>query len=113
MEIFVFASNLGGRHGRGSALEAFQSHGAILGQGIGLQGRSYGIPTKSRDLKTLDISEIAVHVKTFLEFAKNHPEMTFRCVKIGCGLAGLSESEMIPLFAGASENVNLPDGWRT
>ena len=44
--IFVFGSNLAGRHGKGAALHARQHHGAIYGQGAGLQGDSYGNPTK-------------------------------------------------------------------
>ena len=44
-KIFVFGSNLAGRHGKGAALFARQKHGAIHGQGVGLQGTSYAIPT--------------------------------------------------------------------
>ena len=44
-EIFVFGSNLEGMHGGGAALLAYRKFGAIWGQGVGLQGQSYGIPT--------------------------------------------------------------------
>ena len=44
-EIFVFGSNLQGSHGGGAAAIAAQKFGAIWGQGVGLQGQSYGIPT--------------------------------------------------------------------
>jgi hypothetical protein len=44
-EIFVFGSNLEGMHGGGAARAAYNKFGAIWGQGVGLQGQSYGIPT--------------------------------------------------------------------
>ena len=86
--IFVFGSNLGGRHSKGSALEAIQNHGAIYGQGEGLQGNSYAIPTKDKNLKVLNLNEIAIYINRFIEFAKENSDMQFNVVKIGCGLAG-------------------------
>lgn len=44
-EIFVFGSNLAGRHGGGAARLAYQKFGAVWGHGVGLQGQSYAIPT--------------------------------------------------------------------
>ena len=44
-EIFVFGSNLAGAHGGGAAYIAYRKFGAIWGQGVGLQGQSYGIPS--------------------------------------------------------------------
>ena len=44
-EIFVFGSNLKGLHGGGAARLAYERFGAIWGQGVGLQGSCYGIPT--------------------------------------------------------------------
>ncbi len=44
-EIFAFGSNLRGSHGGGAARLAYERFGAVLGQGVGLQGRSYAIPT--------------------------------------------------------------------
>lgn len=37
-EVFVFGSNLAGRHAGGAARTALRRFGAILGQGVGLQG---------------------------------------------------------------------------
>lgn len=110
--IFVFGSNEAGIHGAGSAKEARLNHGAVYGQGIGLQGRSYAIPTKDRSLAVLSLDAIERHVWTFVKFAINHPEMTFNVVKIGCGLAGYTEEQIAPMFRGAPPNVNLPKGWR-
>lgn len=111
-DIFVFGSNLAGRHGAGSALEAAKNHGAKRGVGSGMSGRSYAIPTKDEDLQTLPLDEIAKFVKVFIEYASRRSDLTFNVVKIGCGLAGYKESEIAPMFAGAPQNVNLPEGWR-
>lgn len=111
-DIFVFGSNLGGRHGRGSALEAMRKWGAIYGQGVGRQGNAYAIPTKTSRLKPLEPAAIAPHVANFIVYAREHPRDTFHVVKIGCGLAGYKEEEIAPMFKGAPDNVRLPEGWR-
>ena len=108
-EIFVFGSNLEGAHGGGAAWQAYREFGAIMGQGVGLQGQSYGIPTMHGGPK-----EILPYVEEFIEFAKQHPELTFLVTKIGCGIAGFRVQEIAPLFAGALEvdNIHLPqDFW--
>lgn len=112
MNIFVFGSNLAGRHGAGSALEAVRNHGAIYGQGIGLQGNSYAIPTKDHNLEVLPLWVINKHVFNFLTFSMTHPQFTFNVVKIGCGLAGYHEEDIKKMFAAAPRNCNLPEGWR-
>ena len=111
-EIMVFGSNLAGRHGAGAALYARKHHGAIYGQGIGLQGNSYGIPTKDENIRTLSLVHIQEHVTQFIEFAKAHPEMTFNVTRVGCGLAGYIDTDIAPMFKGAPSNCVLPDGWR-
>jgi hypothetical protein len=110
--IFVFGSNLAGRHGKGAALFAKRYHGAVYGQGAGLQGNSYGIPTKDSNLKTLHLFVIDHHVRDFIEFAEANPDMTFQVTKIGCGLAGYKEADIAPLFQGAPYNCQLPANWR-
>lgn len=110
--VFVFGSNEGGIHGAGAALCARQSWGAEIGVGFGPTGQSFAIPTKSDRFKTLSLKAIDASVKLFLKHAENHPEMTFLVTKIGCGLAGYSEGEIKPMFAGASANCVLPEGWR-
>lgn len=107
-EIFVFGSNLAGRHGKGAALFAKQNHGAIVGQGRGLQGTSYAIPTKGYDLKTLPLNEIRFFVKTFLLFAEENSDMIFNVTPIGCGLAGYRYSDIAPMFKNCPANVRLP-----
>jgi len=107
-EIFVFGSNLAGMHGGGAAYIAYRKFGAIMGQGVGLQGQSYGIPTMQGGVET-----IKPYVDDFIEFAKAHPELTFLVTRIGCGIAGFTDEEIAPLFAEAHEvgNIVLPAGW--
>jgi hypothetical protein len=112
MECFVFGSNLAGIHGAGAALYARKHHGAILHQGIGLQGNSYGIPTKDEYIRTLPRAAIAKHVAVFIKFAKTHPAITFNVTRIGCGLAGYTDTDIAPMFKGAPSNCVLPEGWR-
>lgn len=107
-EIFVFGSNLAGRHGAGAALFARKEHGAIYGQGRGLQGNSYGIPTKDENLFTLPLNEIKFFVHTFLLFAEENRDMVFNVTPIGCGLAGYRYSDIAPLFKDSPANVKLP-----
>lgn len=111
-EIFVFGSNLAGRHGKGAARDALRLHGAVWGRAIGRQGNSYAIPTKSIDIKPLYLSMIAVFVGDFLEYARGRPELVFNVTRIGCGLAGYKDEQIAPMFAGAPDNCHLPDGWR-
>lgn len=104
-EIFVFGSNLAGHHGGGAAYAAFRKFGAVMGQGVGLQGQSYAIPTMQGGVET-----IRPYVDEFIEFAKNHPELRFYVTRIGCGIAGFRDEEIAPLFANAVgiENIILP-----
>ena len=107
-EVFVFGSNLEGAHGGGAALLAWRKFGAIWGQGVGLQGQSYGIPTMQGGVDT-----IKPYVDEFIDFAKQHPELTFLVTRIGCGIAGFTNEEISPLFQEAHdiENIELPPGW--
>lgn len=109
--IFVFGSNLAGRHGAGAALYARKHHGAEYGVGIGRTGNSYAIPTKDANLKVLGVQSILSSVKEFKRYARAHPELQFQVTKIGCGLAGYSESVIMPMFKNAPANCILPEGW--
>jgi len=106
--IFVFGSNLAGRHGKGASLFARKHHGAIYGQGIGLQGNSYAIPTKDKNIRTLPLHIIQKHVTDFIAFAKANPDMTFKLTPIGCGLAGYKHSDIAPMFRTVPSNVDVP-----
>lgn len=104
MEIFVFGSNLAGRHGKGGALTARRYYGAIYGQAVGLQGRSYAIPTKDKHFRPLQLCIIEIYIQQFLEFAKAHPEHKFKLTPVGTGLAGYSIEQLESILP-----ENLPD----
>jgi hypothetical protein len=110
--IFVFGSNLSGRHGKGAALHAREHYGAVSGKGVGLQGSSYAIPTKDHALRALPLDQIRHYVQKFIEFASEHQEMTFKVTRVGCGMAGYSDKQMAPLFLRAPKNCQLPDEWK-
>ena len=107
-EIFVFGSNLKGMHGGGAAYIAYRKFGAIIGQGVGLQGQSYAIPTMQGGVET-----IRPYVNEFIQFAKENKNLTFLVTRIGCGIAGFTDDEISPLFEKAhdAENIVLPPGW--
>jgi hypothetical protein len=109
-EIFVFGSNVSGRHSKGAAKTAL-GWGAKFGQAAGLQGKTYGIPTVNASVTNkLSINKIKVYVDEFVEFAAKHPELTFLVTEIGCGLAGHGYKDIGPLFTEAAKlsNVILP-----
>ena len=108
-EIFVFGSNIAGRHGLGAAKQATK-WGAIYGKGIGLQGKTYAIPTKDKNIKTLSIEEIKHYVDDFIDFAFKHTDYTFLVTQIGCGYAGYKPKDIAPLFSEAKFilNIHLP-----
>lgn len=109
-QVFVFGSNLGGKHGKGAAKTAL-GWGAKWGQASGLQGKTYGIPTKDASIRrTLSITEIKPFVDEFIIFAKQNPNLCFLVTEIGCGLAGMKPKEIAPLFKEAItiQNIFLP-----
>jgi len=111
-KIFVFGSNLRGLHGGGAAAFAYEKRGAIYGQGIGMQGDSYAIPTKDERIRALPLTIIQHYVQAFLLFAQLNPDLEFEVTRIGCGLAGYTDADIAPMFKGAPDNCELPEGWR-
>lgn len=109
-EIFVFGSNAAGRHGKGAAKQAL-TWGAKWGQAAGLQGKTYGIPTKNASItRTLSVLETKPFVDDFIRFAIENKDLIFLVTEIGCGLANLTPKEVAPLFEEAIyiENIHLP-----
>ena len=105
-EVFVFGSNLAGMHGGGAARIAHLHFGAVMGNGDGMQGQSYAIPTMQGGVDT-----IRPYVDKFIAYAKQHPDQHFLVTRIGCGIAGFSPDEIAPLFADAASvvNISLPE----
>lgn len=103
-DIFVFGSNLEGLHHRGSAKDAIERFGAIYGKGVGRQGQSYGIPT----MNSLEI--VGFYIDDLIEYALDHPALTFWVTKIGTGIAGYTVEEIATLFRQRvlPSNVRVP-----
>lgn len=104
-EIFVFGSNLAGRHGAGAALFAAQFRGAEEGVGEGLTGDSYALPTKDYHIRTMALPTIKRHIATFLGHAAMHPENLYLLTPIGCGLAGYTR----PQISSILNDLEMPD----
>jgi hypothetical protein len=108
-EIFVFGSNLAGFHGGGAAALAMD-WGAVWGQGVGLQGQTYAIPTMFESA-----DEMKPYIDEFLAFAKTQPKLKFLVTEIGCGIAGFTPKDIAPLFKAVAEdgieNVWLPESF--
>ena len=109
-EIFVFGSNLSGRHFAGAADTARRFFGAEVGIGEGLTGKSYALPTKDHKIETLHLDKIKIYIDRFIDFAEKSPQYVFLVTKIGTGLAGITVEEIAPLFKRALdiENIRLP-----
>jgi hypothetical protein len=110
-EIFVFGSNLAGRHGAGAALQARTQFGAEYGIGEGLTGRCYAYPTLDARLRKRSLKSLAASRDKLFATARALPEYTFLLTKVGCGLAGYPEEEMKLLFKLSPENIVKPAGW--
>jgi len=123
-EVFVFGSNVQGEHVGGAALAAFAKFSANWGQGCGLQGNSYAIPTcvrmtkvekgcafRKRYTKPFDsVEQIKPYIEVFINDAEHFVEKIFYVTKIGCGIAGFKVNEIAELFRPCldMDNVILP-----
>jgi len=96
--IFVFGSNAAGRHGKGAALIAAKQYGAEPGNGSGLMGRSFAIPTKDEMIQTMPLWEVDFYIGHFCAFAKLNPDKNFFVTRVGAGLAGNTDESMAALF---------------
>ena len=81
-EVFVFGSNIGGKHVGGAARQAYQKFGAEWGVGSGPTGKCYAIPTMHGGIEV-----VASYVDAFIKYASEHPELRFLVTKVGCGVA--------------------------
>jgi hypothetical protein len=110
--VFVFGSNLAGRHGAGAARAAYEHYGARMGVGVGIMGKSYALPTKDENIETLPLRIISNEVTRFLQVARAHPTLEFFITRVGCVLAGYSDAEIAPLFKNAPPNCDFPEEWK-
>ena len=111
--VFVFGSNLSGLHGAGAARFAERNRGAVRGVFLGRSGMSYAIPTKDKAIrKTLALPVIQHYIEGFLNYAFWHDKEEFQVTRIGCGLAGLKDEQIAPLFKKAPRNCLFDEAWR-
>lgn len=103
-QIFVFGSNLQGHHAGGAAKQAYEDFGAIWGVSVGIQGKSYGIPTMG-----LTLEEIYQYIKQFVDYARLTPDKEYLVTPIGTGIAGFTQEEMGELWSREKlpENISL------
>ena len=115
-EVWVFGSNLAGRHGAGAAAVARKKFGAVYGLGAGYQGlepaHCYAIPTKDGQLQTQPLDAILYAVDEFVDFARRMERLRFFITRIGCGLAGYRDEDIAPMFVRAPMNrCSFPVNW--
>lgn len=108
---FVFGSNLSGYHGAGAARTAKVRYGAVQGVGEGITGKTYALPTVGYRISKMKTRIIETHVNRFLQFAAIHKDKGFMVTRVGCGLAGRHDSEIAPMFKGATENCFFDKVW--
>lgn len=101
-QVFVFGSNVQGFHFGGAARVAFDLFGAVWGEGEGLFGVSYALPTME------GFQALSGAVARFLVFAASEPGLTFLVTRVGTGIAGHAVADVAPLFVGHPVNVVLP-----
>lgn len=107
-QIFVFGSNLDGRHGKGAALTAMRKFGAKYGVAEGLTGQCYALPTVGKRLSRMPLRDVEAHCLKFVKFARTRPDLTFLVTPVGCGLAGFSPRQIAHFFIDAPDNCILP-----
>ena len=122
--IFVFGSNPEGRHGAGAAKVAREQFGAIYGQGEGLQGNSYALPTKdlrveeNGGLRSISPEQITENIRKMYEVARQNPDKQFKVAYTNglneTTLNGYTGAEMIKMFKDAGpipSNVLFSKNW--
>jgi hypothetical protein len=110
---FVFGTNEVGRHSKGLAEFAYKYKGAIQGEGYGIHGQSFAIPTTDRNQQKLPLNQIKIYVDSFIHYAKNNPQLSFQVNEIGCNNDGYRHTDIAPLFKNCSKNCILSGLWNT
>lgn len=111
-QIFVFGSNLAGKHYGGAAKQAYEQFGAVMGIGKGVMGQTYAFPTLDKEFKQLSRNKIRRQVHFLFVFCDENPDKEFLLTKVGCGIAGIDESFMRSMFKNPRKNMVLPEDWR-
>ncbi|MGI0135178.1 MAG: A1S_2505 family phage non-structural protein [Candidatus Micrarchaeaceae archaeon] len=111
MTIFVFGSNLAGKHYGGAAKYALEKFDAEMGIGEGLTGNSYALPTMDSTFSRLPLAAVDFGVHRFKRYATNNPHLAFYVTRIGCGISGFTDEQIAPMFAGSPSNCTFDPQW--
>jgi len=115
--IFVFGSNPEGRHGAGAAKVAKDKFGAIYGQGEGLQGNAYGLPTKdlrvkeNKGSKSIAPIDIVLSIERLYDVARDNPNKLFKIAYRNvqeASLSGYTGVDMMDMFNAAKGTNPIP-----
>lgn len=110
--VFVFGSNLAGRHGRGAAADARDQYGAEYGCGEGFTGHAYALPTKDERIESLSLEKVLGNIDRFVDFANCNPGVMFRLSAVGTGLASQPDDKVRDhVLKNVPANVLLPGRW--
>ncbi|BFP39537.1 hypothetical protein FGF1_03820 [Flavobacteriaceae bacterium GF1] len=109
-EVFVFGSNLAGKHSGGAAKVAQENFGAENGIGEGMTGKSYALPTLTKNLRKRSLKSLQSSVDKLLETVRENTDKQFLITEVGCGIAGFTYEEIAPMFKEfyPLPNVSLP-----
>jgi len=110
--VFVFGSNMLGKHDDGHALLATRFHRAEPGVWRGPTGNAYAIPYRNELNRLLSLAEVARHVAGLRQFAASKPELALRVARFACAKGEYLDGEIAPLFARMPANCALPALWR-
>ena len=113
--IFVFGSNPEGRHGAGSAAVAVKYFGAQYGNGEGIQGNAYALPTTELRpemqapgyRQSIPVATIKKSIARLYNYAEAHPDYNFKVAyRSGANertLCGYSGAELMTMFKEVAE----------
>ena len=110
-EIFIFGSNRRGEHAGGAARLAHEKFGAEWGISEGLTGQCYAFCTLEPEMTKVGQRMLEKQRNRLFSTCRALPEKVFLLTKVGCGIAGFAEKEMIALFKDSPSNLVKPEGW--
>lgn len=112
-QVFVFGSNMAGKHLAGAAHTAYKKYGARWGKGMGHYGDSYALPTLNANLMRLPLDELRIVISAFIVYAMNHPDLEFKVTRVGCGIAAYDDSVVASMFNEAPSNCSFDLSWQS
>jgi hypothetical protein len=110
--IYVFSSNLAGKHAKGKARIARVNFRAEFGVAEGRTSNAYAIPTHDKHLAALPLDSIKAAIEAFMRYAHENQNLNFFVTRIGCEDSPYGDELMGQLFANAPKNCSLPRCWK-